>query len=99
MGQFMTQTNIGVCLSPLDIVGDSFYIEAPGILSWFMAGYSLTVGTFILAGAAIYSVIVEYSSSDSARLRSGLLLQVSASTRTIYSSSLHVFSKASVAHC
>ncbi|CAG8226247.1 unnamed protein product [Penicillium nalgiovense] len=35
MGQFMTQTNIGVCLSPLDIVGDSFYI-------------ALTVGTFIL---------------------------------------------------
>ncbi|CAG8947443.1 unnamed protein product [Penicillium salamii] len=48
MGQFMTQTNIGVCLSPLDIVGDSFGITDPGILSWFMAGYSLTVGTFIL---------------------------------------------------
>ncbi|KAJ5457643.1 hypothetical protein N7475_009031 [Penicillium sp. IBT 31633x] len=48
MGQFMTQTNIGLCLSPLDIVGDSFGINEPGILSWFMAGYSLTVGTFIL---------------------------------------------------
>jgi Dipeptide/tripeptide permease len=48
MGQFMTQTNVGVCLSPLDIVGDSFGIDDPGILSWFMAGYSLTVGTFIL---------------------------------------------------
>ncbi|CAI7620694.1 unnamed protein product [Penicillium bialowiezense] len=48
MGQFMTQTNIGVCLAPLDIVGDSFGISDPGILSWFMAGYSLTVGTFIL---------------------------------------------------
>jgi MFS family permease len=48
MGQFMTQTNIGVCLSPPDIVGDSFDIDDSGILSWFMAGYSLTVGTFIL---------------------------------------------------
>ncbi|KAJ5121360.1 uncharacterized protein N7515_009321 [Penicillium bovifimosum] len=48
MGQFMTQTNVGVCLSALDIVGDSFGIDEPGILSWFMAGYSLTVGTFIL---------------------------------------------------
>ncbi|KAJ6184972.1 hypothetical protein N7519_006273 [Penicillium mononematosum] len=38
----------GVCLSPLGVVGDSFDIDDPGILSWFMAGYSLTVGTFIL---------------------------------------------------
>lgn len=48
MAQFMTQTNVGVCLSPLDILGKSFGIDDPGILSWFLAGYSLTVGTFIL---------------------------------------------------
>ncbi|KAJ5690422.1 Drug resistance protein [Penicillium macrosclerotiorum] len=48
MAQFMTQTNVGVCLSPLDIIGDSFGIDDNGILSWFLAGYSLTVGTFIL---------------------------------------------------
>lgn len=48
MAQFMTQTNVGVCLSPLDILGKSFRIDDPGILSWFLAGYSLTVGTFIL---------------------------------------------------
>lgn len=48
MAQFLTQTNIGICLSPLDIVGDSFGIKEPGILAWFIAGYSLTVGTFIL---------------------------------------------------
>jgi MFS family permease len=48
MGQFMTQTNIGIVLSPLDIVADSFGITEPGISSWFLAGYSLTVGTFIL---------------------------------------------------
>lgn len=48
MAQFMTQTNVGVCLSPLNIVGESFGIEDSGIESWFLAGYSLTVGTFIL---------------------------------------------------
>lgn len=48
MAQFMTQTNVGVCLSPLDILGKDFGIEDPGILSWFLAGYSLTAGTFIL---------------------------------------------------
>ncbi|KAJ5782242.1 hypothetical protein N7457_004016 [Penicillium paradoxum] len=48
MGQFMAQVNIGICLSSLDIVGDDFGINEPGILSWFIAGYSLTVGTFIL---------------------------------------------------
>ncbi|KAF7591512.1 hypothetical protein BBP40_001502 [Aspergillus hancockii] len=48
MSQFITQANIGICVSALDIVGDSFGITEPGILSWFIAGYSLTVGTFIL---------------------------------------------------
>ena len=48
MAQFMTQAGIGICLSPLDIIGNSFHITNPGILSWLIAGYSLTVGTFIL---------------------------------------------------
>lgn len=48
MSQFMTQAALGACLSPLDIIGDSFHITNPGILSWLIAGYSLTVGTFIL---------------------------------------------------
>ncbi|KAJ5900935.1 Drug resistance protein [Penicillium subrubescens] len=48
MGQFMTQTNVGVCLSNIDILGASFGVTDSGILSWFIAGYSLTVGTFIL---------------------------------------------------
>ncbi|OQE31949.1 hypothetical protein PENSTE_c001G08648 [Penicillium steckii] len=48
MAQFMTQTNVGVCLPNLDILGESFGISDPGILSWFLAGYSLTVGTFII---------------------------------------------------
>ncbi|KAJ5754928.1 Drug resistance protein [Penicillium manginii] len=48
MAQFMTQTNVGVCLPSLDILGESFGIDDPGILSWILAGYSLTVGTFII---------------------------------------------------
>ena len=48
MSQFLTQSGIGICLSPLDIMGDSFGITNPGTLSWLIAGYSLTVGTFIL---------------------------------------------------
>ncbi|KAL2816709.1 major facilitator superfamily-domain-containing protein [Aspergillus granulosus] len=48
MSQFITQANIGICLSPLDIVGAQFGLSNPGQLAWFLAGYSLTVGTFIL---------------------------------------------------
>ncbi|KAJ5457077.1 hypothetical protein N7530_012351 [Penicillium desertorum] len=74
MGQFMTQTNIGVCLSPPDIVGDSFDIDDSGILSWFMAGYSLTVGTFILVSGRCGDLFGyrRMLSSDSAGLHSGL---------------------------
>ncbi|KAL4888824.1 major facilitator superfamily-domain-containing protein [Aspergillus ambiguus] len=48
MAQFMTQAGLGQCLSPLTIIGDSLGIQNDGILSWCIAGYSLTVGTFIL---------------------------------------------------
>ena len=81
MGQFRTQTNIGVCLSPLDIVGDSFDVDDPGILSWFMAGYSLTVGTFILVSGRC-GVLFGYRPTFTigfCALCSGPLLQVSAS--------------------
>lgn len=47
VAQFMTQTNVGVCLN-LDILGASFAVTDTGILSRFLAGYALTVGTFIL---------------------------------------------------
>ncbi|KAL2863188.1 MFS transporter [Aspergillus lucknowensis] len=48
MSQFITQANVGICLSPLDIVGADFGLTQPGELAWFLAGYSLTIGTFIL---------------------------------------------------
>ncbi|XRM40891.1 multidrug-resistance type transporter aminotriazole resistance [Aspergillus tubingensis] len=48
MSQFMTQAALGNTLAPLEIISDSFGITNPGISSWLIAGYSLTVGTFIL---------------------------------------------------
>ena len=48
MAQFMTQAGLGCTLSPLTIIGEDFGVHNDGILSWFIAGYSLTSGTFIL---------------------------------------------------
>lgn len=48
MAQFMTQAALSACLAPLHIIGDGLNVSNPGILSWLIAGYSLTVGTFIL---------------------------------------------------
>ncbi|SCV00978.1 LANO_0F09516g1_1 [Lachancea nothofagi CBS 11611] len=46
--QLMTQAGLAQSIAPLTIIGDSFGTKNPGQLSWFAAGYSLTVGTFIL---------------------------------------------------
>lgn len=43
-----SEAALGQVLSILHIIGDSFGITDPGVLSWLIAGYSLTVGTFIL---------------------------------------------------
>nr|POE46227.1 putative mfs-type transporter [Quercus suber] len=48
LAQFMTQVALGQVLAILHVIGDDFGITEPGILSWLIAGYSLTVGTFIL---------------------------------------------------
>ena len=46
--QFMTQGGLGQCLSILHVIGDDFGLTNLGELSWLIAAYSLTVGTFIL---------------------------------------------------
>ncbi|KAK8167124.1 major facilitator superfamily [Phyllosticta citribraziliensis] len=46
--QFTAQFGLGQTLSILHIIGDSFNITNPGVLSWLIAGYSLTIGSFIL---------------------------------------------------
>lgn len=46
--QFTMQAGLGSVLAITHIIGDHYGITDPGILSWLTAGYSLTVGTFIL---------------------------------------------------
>ena len=55
--QLMTQAALGQAIAPLHIIGDTFRIQNPGQLSWFAAGYSLTVGTFILIAGRIGDII------------------------------------------
>jgi MFS family permease len=46
--QLVTQAGLLNTLNILHIIGADLGITSPGILSWLIAGYSLTVGTFIL---------------------------------------------------
>lgn len=48
MAQFATQAGVGQTLAILHIVGNDLNISDSSTLSWLMAAYSLTVGTFIL---------------------------------------------------
>ncbi|KAI1171089.1 major facilitator superfamily transporter [Nemania sp. FL0916] len=48
MAQFCTQASFGSVLLLLRTIGGSFGVTNQGQLSWLVAGYSLTVGTFIL---------------------------------------------------
>lgn len=48
LAMFTTQVGLGICIDLLHVIGDHFGISDPGVLSWLIAGYSLTVGTFIL---------------------------------------------------
>jgi MFS family permease len=48
LSQLTTQIALGQTLSILHIIARSFGVENPGVESWLIAGYSLTVGSFIL---------------------------------------------------
>ena len=48
LAQFTTQMGLGQVLSILHVIAADFGIENPGLKAWLIAGYSLTVGTFIL---------------------------------------------------
>ena len=43
-----TQAGLGMTIAPLKIIGNGLGVSSPGGLSWFVAAFSLTVGTFIL---------------------------------------------------
>ncbi len=53
LAQFTTQVGFGQALLILHEIGKSFHLSNPGELSWLVAGYSLTVGTFILVGGRL----------------------------------------------
>lgn len=46
--QFTTQMALNNTLATLHVIGDGLGITNPGVLPWLIAGYSLTVGSFIL---------------------------------------------------
>ncbi|GIJ90418.1 low affinity NH4+ transporter [Aspergillus pseudoviridinutans] len=55
--QLLTQAGLALSIVPQHIIGQSFGIDnQPGQLSWFSAGYSLTVGTFILIAGRLGDV-------------------------------------------
>ncbi|MCJ1435460.1 hypothetical protein MMC27_004833 [Xylographa pallens] len=51
--QLLTQAALGQAVGPLHIIAPSFGNPSPGELSWFAAGYSLTVGSFILVAGRL----------------------------------------------
>ncbi|KAH6661150.1 major facilitator superfamily domain-containing protein [Truncatella angustata] len=48
LAQLYTQAGLGQAIPILHVIGDNYGIANGGDLSWYIAGYSLTVGTFIL---------------------------------------------------
>lgn len=51
----MFTNQLGLCntLTTLEIIGESFTVSEPGQLSWTIASYGLTLGTFILIGGRL----------------------------------------------
>lgn len=57
VSHLMTQAGLGQALVPLDIISKSFGVTNPGEQSWFVASYSLTVGTFILISGRLGDIL------------------------------------------
>ncbi|TID19080.1 MFS general substrate transporter [Venturia nashicola] len=57
VSHLMTQAGLGQALVPLDIISKSFNVTNPGEQSWFIASYSLTVGTFILISGRLGDIL------------------------------------------
>jgi MFS family permease len=57
IAHFMTQGALGQALVPIDIISGTFHITSPGQAAWFIAGYSLTVGTFVLISGRLGDII------------------------------------------
>ena len=48
-----TQAGLGMTVAPLKIIGSGLGVSNPGGLSWFVAAYSLTTGTFIVVAGRL----------------------------------------------
>ena len=58
----------GICVNLLHVIGDGCGVTDPGVLSWLIAGYSLTAGTFILFTGRVGD-LVEWNRTVRDRLR------------------------------
>lgn len=54
--QLLTQAGLGQAVFPLPIIGESFGKQNTTQLSWYVAAYALTVGTFILIAGRLGDV-------------------------------------------
>lgn len=59
MAQIMALAGVLQALAPLHIIGNSFGVRDPGQLSWFIAAFSLTAGTFILPAGMFHIIETE----------------------------------------
>ncbi|KAF2713905.1 major facilitator superfamily transporter [Pleomassaria siparia CBS 279.74] len=57
VSHLMTQAALGQALAPIDIIAPTFGNIPPGEKSWFIAGYSLTVGTFIMISGRLGDIL------------------------------------------
>ena len=57
VSHLMTQAALGQALAPIDIIAKDFGTTNPGELSYFIASYSLTVGTFILISGRLGDIM------------------------------------------
>ncbi|RMZ85861.1 hypothetical protein DV737_g447, partial [Chaetothyriales sp. CBS 132003] len=53
LAQFLTQAGLGSVLAILDVISASLGVTDRGVQAWLIAGYSLTVGTFILVSGRL----------------------------------------------
>jgi MFS family permease len=57
VSHLMTQAALGQALAPIDIIAADFGTVSQGQMSWFIAAYSLTVGTFILISGRLGDIL------------------------------------------
>ncbi|KAK8111350.1 uncharacterized protein PG998_007807 [Apiospora kogelbergensis] len=56
MAQLCTQAGLGQTLAIIHVIGSTWGITNPSELSWLIAGYTLTIGTFILVAGRLGDV-------------------------------------------